>query len=39
LYLWDLNPEQLSERSIAVGNHCFGCTAGSGSSCSGALVS
>jgi hypothetical protein len=39
LYLWDLNPEQLSERSIAVGNHCFGCTAGSGSSCSGALLS
>jgi radical SAM/Cys-rich protein len=39
LYLWDLNPEQLSERPIAVGNHCFGCTAGSGSSCSGALVS
>jgi radical SAM/Cys-rich protein len=38
LYLWDLDPEQLSERPIAVGNHCFGCTAGSGSSCSGALV-
>ena len=24
---------------IAVGNHCFGCTAGNGSSCGGALTS
>jgi radical SAM/Cys-rich protein len=39
LYLWDLDPEQLNARPIAVGNHCFGCTAGAGSSCSGALVS
>lgn len=38
LFLWDLDPEQLSERPIAVGNHCFGCTAGAGSSCGGALV-
>ena len=37
--LWDL--EDLGElvgRPIATGHHCFGCTAGSGSSCGGALV-
>ncbi len=28
----------LAERRIAVGSHCFGCTAGAGSSCGGALV-
>ncbi len=38
LFLWDLDPEQLQGRPIAVGEHCFGCTAGSGSSCGGALV-
>lgn len=27
----------LSARMIAVGNHCFGCTAGQGSSCGGAI--
>jgi len=27
-----------SKRRIVTGNHCFGCTAGHGSSCSGALV-
>ena len=26
------------ERAVHVGNHCYGCTAGSGSSCGGALV-
>ncbi len=30
--------ENLKERRIVTGNHCFGCTAGSGSSCSGALA-
>ena len=25
------------DQSISVGQHCFGCTAGDGSSCSGAL--
>jgi radical SAM/Cys-rich protein len=38
LFLWDLDPEQLNARPIDVGNHCFGCTAGAGSSCGGALV-
>lgn len=28
----------LSRRRILTGNHCFGCTAGNGSSCGGALV-
>jgi radical SAM/Cys-rich protein len=33
-----LNPEQLLRRSIQVGDHCYACTAGCGSSCGGALV-
>jgi hypothetical protein len=28
----------LSGRPIAIGPHCFGCTAGAGSSCGGAVV-
>ena len=35
--LWDFSPNQLIGRTIATGNHCFGCTAGTGSSCTGAL--
>jgi radical SAM/Cys-rich protein len=38
LFLWDLDPGHLAGRPIAVADHCFGCTAGCGSSCSGALV-
>jgi radical SAM/Cys-rich protein len=38
LCVWDLDPGQLAGRPIAVDDHCFGCTAGCGSSCSGALV-
>ena len=30
--------EELSERTIATGNHCLGCTAGSGSSCQGTVT-
>jgi radical SAM/Cys-rich protein len=30
--------ERLQKRCIAVGRHCFGCTAGAGSSCGGATV-
>ena len=33
---WDLS--EILKRRIVTGNHCFGCTAGSGSSCSGELV-
>jgi radical SAM/Cys-rich protein len=36
-YLWDLQPEDVFDKPIAVGAHCFGCTAGAGSSCGGAL--
>jgi radical SAM/Cys-rich protein len=30
---------QLKERQIVIANHCYACTAGSGSSCQGALYS
>jgi len=30
--------DQLTEPAIAVANHCYACTAGSGSSCGGTLV-
>lgn len=36
--LWELDLTALQQQSIAVGDHCLGCTAGSGSSCGGALV-
>ncbi len=29
---------ELNERAIQIGPHCFGCTAGAGSSCGGAIV-
>jgi radical SAM/Cys-rich protein len=32
------NLEQLAQRHIATGRHCFGCTAGMGSSCGGAIA-
>jgi radical SAM/Cys-rich protein len=37
-YLWDVTPDELSDRAIATADHCYGCTAGAGSSCGGALV-
>lgn len=37
-YLWDMNASGLDNKEIAVGPHCYGCTAGAGSSCGGALV-
>ena len=36
--LWQFTPRQLIGRSIRTGVHCFGCTAGAGSSCTGALA-
>ena len=36
-HLRDLLREDLADRSIRVADHCFGCTAGQGSSCGGAL--
>jgi len=38
LSLWDINPAAVENREILTGDHCFGCTAGAGSSCGGALV-
>ncbi len=35
--LKDLSADMLTDRAIGVGDHCYGCTAGQGSSCGGAL--
>lgn len=37
--LWDFDFERLLNRQIVFGEHCYGCTAGAGSSCGGAVVS
>ncbi|MEO0586890.1 MAG: arsenosugar biosynthesis radical SAM (seleno)protein ArsS [Planctomycetota bacterium] len=37
-FLWDTTPADLANRLIATADHCYGCTAGHGSSCGGALV-
>ena len=37
LFLWDITPETLTGRAIQTGDHCLACTAGCGSSCTGAL--
>ena len=37
-YVWDIDHNKSEHLPIAVDRHCFGCTAGSGSSCSGALA-
>lgn len=37
-HLRDFDYEQFTSRTIVTGNHCFGCTAGKGSSCSGAIA-
>ncbi len=39
LHLWDILPEHLPNRPIVTGVHCLACTAGCGSSCTGALQS
>ena len=36
--LWDYSPEELIGKKIKTNDHCFGCTAGSGSSCGGSLT-
>jgi radical SAM/Cys-rich protein len=38
LYLWDIDPARVDGRPILTGDHCFGCTAGAGSSCGGAVA-
>jgi radical SAM/Cys-rich protein len=36
--LWDLDPASLTGRPVPMGPHCLACTAGCGSSCTGAVV-
>jgi radical SAM/Cys-rich protein len=38
IFLWDVDPNRIDNRAIMTGDHCFGCTAGAGSSCGGAIV-
>ena len=38
LHAWDINLERFKDLPIKTGSHCFGCTAGSGSSCGGAVT-
>jgi uncharacterized protein DUF3641 len=39
LTVWELDSfSDLAGRHIAIGSHCFGCTAGAGSSCGGTLA-
>jgi radical SAM/Cys-rich protein len=37
-FIWEYDADELAERVIATDDHCYGCTAGSGSSCGGALA-
>ena len=37
-HIRDFEPARLAARSIVTGRHCFGCTAGAGSSCGGAIA-
>ncbi|MBM2804260.1 MAG: radical protein [Deltaproteobacteria bacterium] len=38
LHISSLSLDQLAKPAITVGDHCYACTAGSGSSCSGTLI-
>ena len=37
IFLWDCDPNSLVGEPVRVDGHCFGCTAGAGSSCCGSL--
>jgi radical SAM/Cys-rich protein len=37
-HIRDFDPAQLHSRLIVTGNHCYGCTAGAGSSCGGSVT-
>ncbi|MFT7486908.1 MAG: radical SAM/Cys-rich protein [Candidatus Paceibacteria bacterium] len=37
-HLRDFDMDSLAKRTIVTNNHCFGCTAGAGSSCGGAIA-
>jgi radical SAM/Cys-rich protein len=36
--IFEATPSALASRKIMIGRHCFGCTAGAGSSCGGAIA-
>ena len=36
--IFDFDIEKIRNRKIVIGSHCFGCTAGAGSSCGGVIV-
>jgi hypothetical protein len=36
--IFDFNPQESVDRKIETAAHCFGCTAGTGSSCGGAIA-
>jgi radical SAM/Cys-rich protein len=38
LYVWQLDEASWQQRPILLGQHCYGCTAGQGSSCGGATT-
>lgn len=38
LFLWQVTPAMLENAAIQTGSHCLACTAGCGSSCTGALA-
>ncbi len=38
VHIKDFNKKELMERKIVVANHCYGCTAGAGSSCGGEIA-
>jgi hypothetical protein len=38
MHIRDFDYTQLMQRQIITQRHCFGCTAGSGSSCGGAIA-
>ncbi len=37
-HLWDVVPDDVARGAVPMGKHCLACTAGAGSSCTGALV-
>jgi len=37
-HIRDFHPDKLSARRVVTGQHCYGCTAGAGSSCGGATA-
>jgi len=37
-HIRDFDPDKISARKIQTGNHCYGCTAGAGSSCTGSVA-